>query len=74
MINRLRREYAAFRSWTGRADTWPPAGTWFEDLFWSWHNARVWWRDLRHPLTDEQKRADMEDLLQGAPEDMELHE
>ncbi len=74
MINRLRREYAAFLSWTGRSDAWPPSGTWFEELFWTWHNVRVWWSNIFHPLSEEQKRANMEDLMQGAPADRSLRE
>lgn len=43
-------------------EKWP---VWVQDLFWKWHNLRVWVRERLHPLTAEERERNMRDLLKG---------
>lgn len=65
MLKWLRRERSAYLSLTGNGQPFPPSGTAVEAVFWRLRNIRTWWRNLLHPLSEEEKRRGVEDLLNG---------
>lgn len=45
---------------------WP---SWLQEVFWTLFNAWIWLKERVRPLNDEQKAANMDDLLNPPQED-----